>query len=164
MLTRAAACRERQPLRCTNFRAAIPEIPQICPEVVNSFPQILDIHLTALRQPNAPTPLPLSIRCRIIRAGGRGTLGPIRFSGATAIFFTNQWQRFSTLWQVSITCNKRRSDPRLNHAGPKGFSSFSLQRAAWQSICDKSTRKCYASLSKGNVSDLKVVQNRASNK
>ena len=142
MLTRAAACRERQPLRCTNFRAAITEIRHICPEIVNSFPQIHDIHLTTLRQPNAPTPLPLSTRCRIIRAWGRGAFGPIRFSGLAAIFFTKQWQRFSTVWQVSITCNKRGCHSPLNHAGPKGFSSFSLQRAAWQSICDKSTRKC----------------------
>jgi len=164
MLTRAAPCRARRPLRCANFRAAITEIPQICPEIVNSLPQILDIHLTTPRQPNASTPLPLSTRCSILRAGVRGTFGPIRFSWVTAINFTNQWQRFSTVWHVSRTCNERGGDSPLNHAGPKGFSSFSVQRAAWHSICDKSMRKCYGPLSKGNVSDFKVVQNRASNK
>jgi hypothetical protein len=162
--TRAAACRERQPLRCTNFRAAFTEIRQICPEIVNSPPQILDIHLTALRQPNAATPLPLSTSCRLIRAGVRNTFGRIRFSGVSAKHFTYPWQGLSTVWRVSRTCNRKGDDSPLNHAGPKGFSSFSVRCAPWHSICDGGIRKWYGSVSEGSVPDLKVIQNRASNK
>jgi hypothetical protein len=162
--TRAAVCRERQPLRCTTFRAGITEFRQICPEIVNSLPQMLDIDLTTPRQPNAPTPLPLSTRCRIVRAGVEGTFGRIRFSCETAIIFTKQWQRFSTVWRVSRTCNGRGDDSPLNHAGRKGFSSFGVRLTPWHSVCDKRIRKCHGSLSEGNVPDLRVVQNRASNK
>jgi hypothetical protein len=164
VLTRAAACWPRQPSRCTNFRTAIVEMHRICPEIVNSLPQILDIHLTTSRQKSAPTPLPFSTRCRIFRAGVVGTFGLIPYRWVTAKLFTNPWQRFSTVWRVSRTCNRNGGGSRSDHTGPKGFNSLLARRAAWHSVCDKSKRKHNKPLSEGNGIAVKMLQNRAIHK